>query len=66
MKDMDELLKIAIKEQYKELCDKIKMQVLTELEEYAVMKSQDRDKMFITFNELAYMRREWQREQLIS
>ena len=58
MKDMDELLKIVIKEQYKELCDKIKMQVLTKLEEYTVMKSQDRDKMFITFDELAYMRME--------
>ena len=58
MKDIDELLKIAIKEQYKELCDKIKMQVITKLEEYAVMKSQDRDKMFITFDELAYMRME--------
>ena len=58
MKDIDELLKIAIKEQYKELCDKIKMQILTKLEECAIMKSEDRDKQFITFNELAYMRME--------
>ena len=58
MKDMDELLKIAIMEQYKELCDKIKIQVLTKLEEFAVMKSNDRSKMFITFDEIAYMRME--------
>lgn len=58
MKNMDELLKIAIKEQYKELCDKIKMQVLEKLEDFAVMKSNDRSKMFITFDELAYMRME--------
>ena len=56
MKDIDDLLKIAIKEQYKELCDKIKSQVLQRLEEFAVMKSKDRNKMFITFDEIAYMR----------
>lgn len=54
MKDIDELLKIAIKEQYKELCDKIKMQILTKLEEYIVMKK--KDKQFITFYEIAHMR----------
>ena len=54
----DGLMKIAIKEQYKELCDKIKLQILTKLEEYAIMKSEDRDKRFITFNELAHMRME--------
>jgi len=58
MKDIDELLRIGIQEQYKELCDKIKSQVLTKLEEYAVMKSNDKDKMFITFNEIAYMQME--------
>jgi len=56
MKDMDELLKIAIKEQYKELCDTIKMQLLRKLEEFAVTK--DKDKQHITFYELAYMRTE--------
>ena len=56
MKDIDELLKIAIKEQYKELCDTIKRQILTKLEEYAVMKSKDRKKMVISLDELIYMR----------
>ena len=56
MKGIDELLRIAIKEQYKELCDKIKSQVLEKLEEYAIMKSKDKDKMLITFGEIAYMR----------
>ena len=56
MKDMDELLRIAIKEQYKELCDQIKIQVLNTLEDFAVKKSKDRSKQFITFTELAYMR----------
>ena len=58
MKDMDDLLRIAIKEQYKELCDKIKMQIIEKLEEYAVMKSNDRNKQFITFTELEIMRQE--------
>ena len=56
MKDIDELLKIAIKEQYKELCDTIKRQILTKLGEYAVMKSKDRKKMVISLDELIYMR----------
>ena len=56
MEDIDELLKIAIKEQYKELCDTIKRQILTKLEEYAVMKSKDRKKMVISLDELIYMR----------
>lgn len=56
MKDIDELLRIAIKEQYKELCDKIKMQILEKLEEVTVMK--EKDKQYITFYELAYMRQQ--------
>jgi len=56
MEDIDELLKIAIKEQYKELCDTIKRQILTKLEEYAVMKNKDKKKMVISLDELIYMR----------
>ena len=56
MKDIDELLKIAIKEQYKELCDQIKIQMLNKLEEFAVMKN--KNKQYITFVELEYMRQE--------
>jgi len=56
MKYIDELLKIAIKEQYKELCDQIKIQMLNKLEEFAVMKN--KNKQYITFVELEYMRQE--------
>ena len=54
MKDIDELMKIAIKEQYKELCDKIKIEMLNILEGLIVMKP--KEKRYITFNELEYIR----------
>lgn len=53
MKDVDELLKIAMKGQYKELCDKIKIMVLDQLLKYAAMKKED--ERYITIDELMYM-----------
>lgn len=52
----NELLKTAITEQYKELCDKITLQILEKLEGYIVMK--DKNHQYITFYELEYMRRQ--------
>ena len=55
-KEIDGMLSFAIKEQYKELCDKIKSQILKKLLEVCILKK--KDKQYLTMYELAYIQGE--------